>query len=52
MGEFRQISAALLLLIYVENLFPCSILGNFGQFSLNFVLELILSRSGLGLFMG
>ena len=33
--------------MYVENLFPCSILGIFGRFSLSFVFELILGSSGL-----
>ena len=51
MGKFYQIIAELLSLIYVENWFPCSILGIFWLiFSSNFVdlYELILERSGLG----
>ena len=38
--------------MYVENLFPCSILGILMRFSSNFVFELILGRSVLGLYMG
>ena len=40
MGKFRQKSLELLPLMYVENLFPCSILGIFGRFYSNFVFKI------------
>ena len=51
MGKFCQLSPELWPLIDVKNLFPLSFLSIFGRFSSNFVLELILCRSGLGLKM-
>ena len=48
MGKFRPELGPL---IDVKNLFPLSILNFFDRFSSNFVKELILGRSGLGLKM-
>ena len=45
-GPGMLISLELLPLICVENWFPCSILGIFSRFSSNFLLKLILGRSG------
>ena len=49
MGKFCQLSQELWPLIDVKSSFPLSILSIFGRFSSNFVKELILGRSGLGL---
>ena len=48
MGKFRQLSQELWPLIYVKNSFPPST-AFFDRFSSNFLEELILGRSGLGL---
>ena len=49
MGKFCQISTELLPFIRVENWFTFSISLIFCRLSLDFVYELIFSRSGFGL---
>ena len=51
MGKFRQISTDLWPCIDNKNSFPSSILSSFDQFSSNFVRELTLGKSALGLHM-
>ena len=47
MGNFRQLSQELWLLIVVKSLFPPSILSIFDRFSTNLVSELMVRRSGI-----
>ena len=51
MDKFRQISTELLLFICVENWFCTLSRAFFGRLSSNFVYELIVKRSGLGLYI-